>query len=113
MVKTRKVLKQDAHGEHTGNTPETIGAKLKCKVEPTPTGEARPAVPHLEQAVSRALLNIPSELDKILSHRYGLGSGEPMTVIEEAIDSGLSPEEIRMKEAQALRILMGYGKRIV
>jgi len=67
---------------------------------------------NLEQEVSKALLQLPSELDKLLSHRFGLGSGIPRSIEEESLETCCLPEEIRMKEAHALRLLMGYGKRI-
>ncbi|NMC64390.1 MAG: hypothetical protein GYA55_14595 [SAR324 cluster bacterium] len=67
---------------------------------------------NLEQEVSKALLQLPPELDKLLSHRFGLGSGIPRSIEEESLETCSLPEEIRMKEAQALRLLMGYGKRI-
>lgn len=68
--------------------------------------------PDLEQAVSKALLRIPAELDALLCHRFGLGSGVPVSVEEEAVAESTSAEDIRRKEASALRLLMGYGKRI-
>lgn len=66
----------------------------------------------LEQLVSEALLRIPAELDALLCHRYGLGSGVPKSLEEEAVEEGCEVDDVKNKEAQALRLLMGYGRRI-
>ncbi len=66
----------------------------------------------LEQRVSEALLRIPAELDALLCHRYGLGSGIPKSIEEEAVEAGCDADDVKKREAQALRLLMGYGRRI-
>ena len=92
-----------------------LALKHSIPNHPTPPFRAISAISSvhskdLEQRVSEALIRIPKELDKLLTSRFGLGCSTPLTAEEQAQKDDTSVEEVEENEAQALRLLMGYGK---
>lgn len=64
-----------------------------------------------EQKVRDAVAKLPGDLQKLLSDQFGL-SGEPAKSCDVIAEKeGVTQAEIEARTAEALRALMGYGRR--
>ena len=89
-------------------------AQAKKPVETEPTPEDEQAVEdtayfQMRQRISELLSDLDEEEAKLLSLRFGLEGGKPMTPEETGKALGLTPEEVVAKEAEALAKLRNNG----
>lgn len=84
-------------------------ASLWDPLEPTPFDHA--AKREMAEKVALVLDTLPARSAEILTMRFGLADGEPLTLREVGAVVGLSPEHVRKLEVKAINELRGPAGR--
>jgi RNA polymerase primary sigma factor len=88
-----------------GEAQETPRGDLIASDQPTPAEEVEERAE--EEAVERALDNLPEDERKVVRLRFGVGGEEPTPLRETGRRLGFSAEHVRSLEQKALRRLAG------
>lgn len=97
------VLSLDSPLAIDGDGDETLGSMLESTIFQDPDDEAESAL--LGESLTEALSELSDRERRILRLRYGLETGEPMTLDQVGREFGLTRERIRQIESKALEKL--------
>lgn len=97
------VLSLDSPLAIDGDGHETLGSMLESTIFQDPDDEAESAL--LGESLTEALSELSDRERRILRLRYGLETGEPMTLDQVGQEFGLTRERIRQIESKALEKL--------
>ena len=70
-----------------------------------------PALKQPAHLATEVISEIDPAFQSVLSEIYGLDGGEPRSIDDIAVDLDTDPDTVKTIQTNALRFLMGYGRR--